>query len=67
MLLWVIRAFFIVIIAAVLLVNLTDPVISGGAGRTDFFAILWCALGLVAGREGKFPRNVGRLHYAGRK
>ena len=47
MLLWIIRAFFIVIIAAVLLVNLTDPVISGGAGRTDFFALLWCALALV--------------------
>ena len=47
MLLWIIRAFFIVIIAAVLLVNLTDPIISGGAGRKDFFALLWCALALV--------------------
>ena len=47
MLLWVIRAFFVVIIVAVLLVNLTVPEISGGAGRTDFYAILWCGLALV--------------------
>ncbi|MBN2019831.1 MAG: hypothetical protein JW749_06360 [Sedimentisphaerales bacterium] len=44
MLLWIFRAFFIVIIIAVLLVNLTLPEISGGAGRTDFYAILWSGL-----------------------
>lgn len=48
MLLWVLRAFFIVIIVAVLLVNLTAPDTSGEAGRTDFYAILWSAL-VVAG------------------
>jgi uncharacterized protein YacL len=47
MLLWVLRAFFIVIIVAVLLVNLTLPEISGGAGRTDFYAILWLGFGFA--------------------
>ena len=46
MLLWIMRAFFIIIIVAVLLVNLTLPEISGKAGQADFYAILWSALGL---------------------
>jgi uncharacterized protein YacL len=41
------RAFFIVIIVAVLLVNLTLPEISGEAGRADFYAILWSGLALA--------------------
>lgn len=40
MLLWIIRAFFIVIIIAVLLVNLTLPEISATGGRTDFYTLL---------------------------
>ena len=48
MVLWILRSFFVVIIVAVLLVNLTLPEISGGAGRTDFYAILWCAFALAA-------------------
>ena len=47
MLLWVIRALFIVIIVAVLLVNLTVPEISLEAGRTNFFVILWLGLALA--------------------
>jgi len=47
MLLWSIRAFFIVIIVAVLLVNLTLPEISGEAGRADFYAMLWSGLALA--------------------
>jgi uncharacterized protein YacL len=47
MLLWIMRAFFIVIIVAVLLVNLTVPEISVEQGRANFHAILWSGLGLV--------------------
>jgi uncharacterized protein YacL len=47
MFLWAVRAFYIVIIVAVLLVNLTLPEISVEAGRADFYAILWGALGLA--------------------
>ncbi len=47
MLLWIIRAIFIIIVVAVLLVNLTLPEISGEAGRADFYAILWSGLALV--------------------
>ncbi len=47
MLLFVLRAFFLVIIVAVLLVNLTAPEISGEMTRTNFNAILWSALGLA--------------------
>ncbi len=36
------------IIAAVLLVNLTLPEISGEAGRPNFYALLWGTLGLAA-------------------
>jgi uncharacterized protein YacL len=41
------RAFFIVIIVAVLLVNLTVPEISATTGQADFYAILWSGLVLV--------------------
>jgi uncharacterized protein YacL len=44
MLLWGMRAFFLVIIVAVLLVNLTVPEISGEQGRSNFYAILWSGL-----------------------
>jgi len=47
MFLWSVRAFYIVIIVAVLLVNLTLPEISVESGRADFYAILWGALGLA--------------------
>ena len=40
MLLWILRAFFVVIILAVLLVNLTLPEISATEGRSDFYALL---------------------------
>ncbi len=40
MLLWIVRAFFVVIIIAVLLVNLTVPEISATEGRTDFYTLL---------------------------
>jgi uncharacterized protein YacL len=48
MLLWGIRAIFIVIIVAVLLVNLTVPEISGETGRTNFYVILWSGLAFAA-------------------
>jgi uncharacterized protein YacL len=41
------RAFFVVIIVAVLLVNLTVPEVSATTGRADFYAILWSGLVLV--------------------
>ena len=46
MLLWALRAFFIVIIVAVLLVNLTSYEVSSGRG-TDFYALLICGLGFT--------------------
>jgi uncharacterized protein YacL len=48
MLLWSLRAIFVVIIVAVLLVNLTVPEISGETGRTNFYAILWSGLAFAA-------------------
>ena len=48
MLLWTIRAFFVVIIIAVLLVNLTLPEVSSEAGKGDFYAISWGALLMAA-------------------
>lgn len=48
MLLWILRAFFFVIIVAVLLVNLTSYEISGGPGGTDFYALLFSGLVLVS-------------------
>ena len=48
MLLWILRAFFIIIIVAVLLVNLTGPAVSATTGWADFYAILWSSLVLVA-------------------
>ena len=47
MLLYVFRAIFFVIIAAVLVVNLSVPEISGEAGRANFYAILWSTAGLA--------------------
>jgi len=47
MLLWITRAFFVIIIVAVLLVNLTLPEISGEPSRADFYALLWSGLVLV--------------------
>jgi uncharacterized protein YacL len=46
MLLWIIRAIFVVIICAVLLANLTARDVSGEASRANFYVILWSALGL---------------------
>jgi uncharacterized protein YacL len=47
MLIWVLRAFFLVIIVAVLLVNLTSYEISGGTGA-DFYTLLLSGLALAA-------------------
>jgi uncharacterized protein YacL len=47
MLLWIIRAIFIIIIIAVMLVNLTVPEVSGEKGRADFYTMLWSGLALV--------------------
>jgi uncharacterized protein YacL len=44
MLLWILRAIFLIIIVAVLLVNLTAPEISGEVGRVTFYIILWAGL-----------------------
>lgn len=50
MLIWVFRAIFIIIIAAVLIVNISSPSISGEPGRSNFNVILWSGtlLALVA-------------------
>ncbi len=48
MFLWFLRALFIVIIVAVLLVNLTVPEISGEVDRGNFYALLWSTL-ILAG------------------
>ena len=47
MLIWVFRAIFIIIIAAVIVVNITLPDVSGEVGRANFTAILWSGLGLA--------------------
>jgi hypothetical protein len=47
MLLLFLRAFFIVIIIAVFLVNLTGQEITSEKGRFDFNALLWCGLVMV--------------------
>jgi len=47
MLLYALRAVFIVIILAVLFINISSPSISGEAGRANFYAILWSCLGLT--------------------
>jgi len=47
MLLYIFRAIFFVIIAAVLVVNLSLPEISGEIGRANFYAIFWSTVGLA--------------------
>ena len=47
MLIWVFRAVFIIIIAAVLLVNISSFSVSGEPGRANFWAIIWGGLGLA--------------------
>jgi uncharacterized protein YacL len=47
MLLWAFRAVFIIIIAAVLLVNISSFSVSGEPGRANFWAIIWSGLGLA--------------------
>ncbi len=43
----ILRFIFIVVIAAVIIVNLTIPEISGEVGRKNFFVILWSGIGLA--------------------
>jgi uncharacterized protein YacL len=47
MLIYVLRAIFVVIILAVLFVNISSPAVSGEAGRANFYAIIWSSLGLA--------------------
>jgi len=47
MLLWIFRAIFVIIIAAVLLAYLSSDEVSGEVGRANFYAILWSGLGLA--------------------
>ncbi len=47
MLLLFLRAFFVVIIIAVFLVNLTGREITTEKGRFDFYALIWCGLIMV--------------------
>ncbi|MBN2456568.1 MAG: hypothetical protein JXB29_08570 [Sedimentisphaerales bacterium] len=47
MLLWIFRAIFLIIIAAVLISYLSMPYIAGEAGRANFYAILWTTLVLA--------------------
>lgn len=46
-LLWIFRAIFIILIAAVLIVNISSPSVSGEPGRANFWVIVWSALGLA--------------------
>jgi uncharacterized protein YacL len=47
MLIWILRAIFIIIISAVLFVHISSPTISGETGRANFYAIIWSGLGLA--------------------
>lgn len=47
MLLWVFRAIFIILIAAVLIVHITIPTVSGQPGRENFWTIIGCGLVLT--------------------
>jgi uncharacterized protein YacL len=46
-LLWIFRAIFIIVVAAVLLTHLSSKEISGEVGRANFYAILWSGVGLA--------------------
>jgi len=47
MLLWIFRFFFIILILAVILVNITSPQISGEPSRSSFIIILWSGITLL--------------------
>jgi len=47
MLIWVLRALFIIIIIAVLFANLTTEQIAGETNRANFYIILWVGMGLL--------------------
>ncbi len=46
-LLWIFRAIFIIVIAAVLLANVSSPSVSGETGQVSFWVIVWGGLGLA--------------------
>ena len=46
-LLWIFRAIFVIVVAAVLLTHLSSKEISGEVGRANFYAILWSGVGLA--------------------
>ena len=47
MLLWVFRAIFVVVLLAVLFANVSSPKISGAEDQTNFWAVLYIALGMT--------------------
>ncbi|MHC4545081.1 MAG: TRAM domain-containing protein [Planctomycetota bacterium] len=47
MLLWVFRAIFSIVLLAVLIANLSSDDIAGAEDKTDFWAVLWSALGMA--------------------
>jgi len=47
MLLWVFRAIFFVVLLAVLIANLSSDDIAGAEDKTNFWAVLWSALGMA--------------------
>jgi uncharacterized protein YacL len=47
MLLWIFRAIFAIIVAAVLIAYLGADEVSGEVGRANFYAILWSGMGLA--------------------
>jgi len=46
-LLWIFRAVFVIVVAAVLLTHLSSKEISGEVGRANFYVILWSGMGLA--------------------
>jgi uncharacterized protein YacL len=46
-LLWIFRAIFAIVVAAVLLTHLSSKEVSGEIGRGNFYAILWSGMGLA--------------------
>jgi uncharacterized protein YacL len=46
-LLWIFRAIFVIVVAAVLLTHLSSREISGEEGRANFYAIFWSSVGLA--------------------
>jgi uncharacterized protein YacL len=47
MLIWVFRAIFFVVLLAVLVANLSSDSIAGAQDKTNFWAVLWSALGMA--------------------